>query len=195
LRRLRCYRGEISLEDYFDKVVAFHGFLAPGVVLGGFMVDWAMEALGPCELLDAVVETRKCLPDAVQLLTPCSIGNGWLRILDWGKLVVTLYDKETLNGARVHLDLPKTGKYPKIKAWAMKEVPKKENPLEALVEEITHAGRDIFTCRIGVLKALPAALVHYGQPVLCRKCGEAFRFGRDGICMECKEPFFSAEGE
>ena len=51
-----------------------------------------------------VTETVVCLPDAVQLLTPCTIGNGFLQILDWGKFALTGYDRETLAGVRVWLN-------------------------------------------------------------------------------------------
>jgi formylmethanofuran dehydrogenase subunit E len=60
-------------------VKSFHGYVAPGVVLGGVMVDLARRQLPPEVLFDAVCETRHCLPDAVQLLTPCTLGNGWLK--------------------------------------------------------------------------------------------------------------------
>jgi len=41
------------------------------------------EHIGPGSEADAIVETLRCLPDAVQLFTPCSLGNGWMRVLDW----------------------------------------------------------------------------------------------------------------
>lgn len=190
---LRTHRGKIHLEAFFEEVRTFHGSLAPGVVLGGLMVDWALEETAPCEALDAVVETRKCLPDAVQLLTKCSIGNGWLRILDWGKLAITLYDIETLEGARVHLDLEKAERFPRIRAWAMKEVQKKENPLEPLIEEMISAGRDVLTCRKGVLQVIPNRPTKYFRPLICAECGEGFRYSEDssgGVCMACRRPFF-----
>ena len=190
----RSYRGKIDLEDYFEEVRRFHGHLAPGLVLGGFMVDWALEAVEPSEMLDAVVETRKCLPDAVQLLTKCSIGNGWMKILDWGKLAITLYDIESLKGARVHVDLGKMGKYPRVRAWAMKEAAKKENPLEPLIEEMILAGRDILICKEVLIEQIPEHLAPYGRPRICSACGEAFRFGPGDACQACKTPFYKESG-
>jgi formylmethanofuran dehydrogenase subunit E len=186
---LRSYQGRIAFEDYIHAVREFHGFPAPGVVLGGFMVDWAMEAMEGHELLDALVETRKCLPDAVQILTLCSIGNGWLRVLDWGKLAVTLYDKVTLEGARVHLDLEKARRFPLLGAWAMKEKAKDENPLEPLLDEIVRAGRDPLTCREIRLNGVPEGRMPYGDPKICPRCGEAYRYGPGGICEGCAQPF------
>ncbi len=82
-----------SIDDFLRKIEAFHGWKAPGLVLGGFMVDWAREQLDPGVEADAIVETRHCLPDAVQILTPCTVGNGWLKVLDWDKFALSLYDR------------------------------------------------------------------------------------------------------
>ena len=187
--KIRSYRGKIELETFFEEVRDFHGSLAPGVVLGGFMVDWALEIMEPSEILDAIAETRKCLPDAVQLLTKCSIGNSWLKILDWGKLAVTLYDPEDLSGARSYLDIKKLDQFPLVRAWAMKETSKKENPLDALIEEMTRAGRDMLTCSKVVVGKIPDRLLPYAHPRLCSKCGESFRYGMNDICAGCIEPY------
>ncbi|MFH1351034.1 MAG: formylmethanofuran dehydrogenase subunit E family protein [Pseudomonadota bacterium] len=187
--RLRSAYGKIALEDYLERVRSFHGLLAPGVLLGGFMVDWALEVMERSQLLDAVVETRKCLPDAVQILTKCSIGNGWLRILDWGILAVTLYDKKSFDGARVHLDLKKMEQFPLVKAWAMKEKPRGENPFEPLIEEMIRAGREMLSCQEIIVGAFPEGLSPYGQPKVCSGCGEAFRYGKDDRCPRCLEPY------
>jgi formylmethanofuran dehydrogenase subunit E len=40
------------------------------------MVDLARELIGIDTEADAIVETRHCLPDAIQLFTPCTVGNG-----------------------------------------------------------------------------------------------------------------------
>jgi formylmethanofuran dehydrogenase subunit E len=70
-------------------VESFHGIAAPGVIIGGFMVDLASGSLRRNALHNVICETAKCLPDAVQLLTPCSIGNRWLKIIDVGRYALT----------------------------------------------------------------------------------------------------------
>lgn len=187
---IKNYKGKIDLGEYFEQCRNFHGFMGPGLVLGGMMVDWALEAMEPSQIFNAVVETRKCLPDAVQILTKCSIGNGWLKILDWGKLAITLYDINTLVGARVHLDYEKVAGYPLVKAWALKEKLKTENPLEPLIEEMIKAGRNILACRKGLIGKIPEKLAPYEQPRLCSNCGEYFRNGSSNICQGCLKPFF-----
>ena len=64
--------GEYTFGEYLDAVESFHGYKAPGVVIGGIMVDFAMQQLPSNTLFDAISETTYCLPDAIQLLTPCT---------------------------------------------------------------------------------------------------------------------------
>ena len=102
--------GEYTYEEFLDAVESFHGYRAPGVVIGGVMVDFAMQKLPSNTLFDAISETTYCLPDAIQLLTPCTTGNGWLRVFNLGRYALSLYDKYQGNGSvsYTHLTLPTT---------------------------------------------------------------------------------------
>ncbi len=79
-----------SFDEYLNMVASFHGSPAPGVLMGGYMIDYAYRNLPEGGEYDIICETAKCLPDAVQLLTPCSIGNRWLKIIDV-EVVMPLY--------------------------------------------------------------------------------------------------------
>lgn len=98
---------------------SFHGSPAPGVLIGGFMVDYAYKHLPKGGEYDVICETLlKCLPDAVQLLTPCSIGNQCSKIVDVGRYALTFYEKNTREGGiRVYLDWKLLEKFPQIKGW------------------------------------------------------------------------------
>jgi len=96
-----------SLDDFLSAIEGFHGWKAPGLIIGGFMVDLCQALIGKDVEADAIVESRHCLPDAIQIFTPCTVGNGWLKILDWDKFAITLYDRHTCDGYRVWLDLEK----------------------------------------------------------------------------------------
>ena len=87
--------GSRTHEEFMEEARAFHGYPAPGLIIGGYMVELAKRHMPEGVLYDAVSETAHCLPDAVQLLTPCTFGNGWLRVLPFGIYAVTLYDKAT----------------------------------------------------------------------------------------------------
>jgi formylmethanofuran dehydrogenase subunit E len=109
--------GSYSYEEYVHLVKSFHGNLAPGLVIGGFIVDLALQNLPKGDFFDAICETPVCLPDAVQLLTPCTIGNRWMTVVDLGRFAVTLYEKQTGEGIRVYLDTQKLRQFSEIDAW------------------------------------------------------------------------------
>ncbi len=115
------------IEKCLDIIQHFHGWKAPGLVTGVFLVDLAMSRIGCGIEFDAIAESRHCLPDAVQLFTPCTVGNGWLKVVDWDKFAVTLYDRRSLNGCRVWLDLEKTKRFPLYHGWFMQTIHKKDD--------------------------------------------------------------------
>ncbi|NMC49480.1 MAG: trehalose-binding protein, partial [Desulfovibrio sp.] len=108
--------GSYTFDEYVVMAAAFHGNPAPGLLIGGYMVELAKGALPEGTIFDAVVETPKCLPDAVQLLTLCSYGNGWMKIVNLGRYALALYDKYTGEGVRVWIDPAKLSMWPEIKA-------------------------------------------------------------------------------
>jgi formylmethanofuran dehydrogenase subunit E len=173
-----------SLQDVLNTIESFHGWTAPGIVLGGFMVDWAQELIGPGIESDAIVETSYCLPDAVQLFTPCTVGNGWLKILDWDKFALSLYDRKKLAGYRIWLDLDRTRQFPDLYNWYMRLVAKKDLPLEILIETIFNAGRSVLSSRA-------IHMTHFyqrkkkGQIEVCSGCGEAYPAAQGPQCTAC----------
>lgn len=174
-----------SFEDVLNTIRRFHGWPAPGVVIGGFMVDLARERLGAAVEADAIVETIHCLPDAVQLFTPCTYGNGWMKVLDWDKFALTLYDKRSLQGVRVWVDTEKLRRFPDIYNWYMRLVPKRDLPLETLLTRIEEAGRHM-------LSWTPVTVCRYhekhkkGKTELCSSCGEAYPADQGEICLACQ---------
>jgi len=174
-----------SIDACLRIIESFHGWKAPGLVLGLYMVDLAQELIGTQTEADAIVETRHCLPDAIQLFTPCTVGNGWMKILDWDKFALSLYDRRTKNGFRVWLDLEKLQRYPKVYKWYMRLIPKKELPLDVLLGVILEAGRH-------VLSSNAITMTHHHERVkktyinVCPVCNEAFAAVQGPICQACK---------
>lgn len=168
------------LQPYFEDARSFHGYLSPGIVLGIIMVDLAKELLGPRKLIDAVVETQRCIPDAIQLMTACTYGNGWMRVKDWGKLALTLYDKEKLDGIRVFLNPREVKKYPLIQKWHMKigDVDKGE-----AAREIISAGRNILSWQKVTL--IPYKRGKKAPISFCYSCGEAHPASDGDLCARC----------
>lgn len=183
-----------SMEVFFNEVERFHGFVSPGLVLGGFMVDWVQELIGLDVEADAIVETRHCLPDAVQLLTPCTIGNGWMKILDWDKFALSLYDRRKLTGYRVWLDLNKARLFPKIYDWYMQQVSKRDLLLEVLLETILNAQRSVLSCRaIRVTRFYERR--KKGKITVCSGCREAYPSAQGAQCAACQgEGYYELQG-
>lgn len=125
-------------------------------------------------LYDAVSETAHCLPDAVQLLTPCTFGNGWLRVLPFGIYAVTLYDKATGEGVRVELDNDKLEPYDAIRSWFLKERPKKEQDTERLQAQIKEAGESILSFRKVRIRQDMLGHRSFGAITRCPLCGSHY---------------------
>ncbi|MBI5583549.1 MAG: formylmethanofuran dehydrogenase subunit E family protein [Deltaproteobacteria bacterium] len=178
--------GSFSFAAFVNRVKEFHGFSAPGVILGGLLVDAALKNLPAGILYDALCETDKCLPDAVQLLTPCTIGNGWLRIRPWGRFALALYDKQTGAGFRTVLDPERLEAFPEIKDWYYKLKPKEETDPGQLLEAIREGGAGL--CRIQKIQIQPALLIreHRGKRVICPQCREAYPDNGNGACPACR---------
>ena len=168
-----------------EEIRRFHGFPAPGVVIGAFMVDWAQEHIGPGIEADAIVETLRCLPDAVQLFTPCTLGNGWLRVLDWERFALTLYDRSSRRGARIWLDARKAAAYPAIHDWFLKRLSKQALPLETILDSIFDARRAVLSCRTVIVTAF-LRRPKKETIAICPGCGEAFDPRAGDCCKGCQ---------
>jgi len=177
---------EYTFEEFIEVVKKFHGAPAPGVVIGGFMVDTAIRSLPNDILYDAVCETRSCLPDAIQLLTPCTAGNGWLKVIHLGLFALTLYDKSTYKGVRVFLDPKKVEPWQEIKAWYFKLKTKKEQTLEGINKEIKEAGTTILTVQKVELRPEAVEKKHKGKIGVCPTCREAYPLNDGATCLLCQ---------
>jgi formylmethanofuran dehydrogenase subunit E len=178
--------GPYTPEDYADTVMKFHGYTAPGVILGGYMVEAARRKLPENILYDAVSETTHCLPDAIQLLTPCTIGNGWLKVVNLGRYALCLYDKYSGDGVRVFLDPTKVDAWEHIADWYLKRKPKKEQDTESLLAQINAAGADV--CSMQRVQISPSYLrdKRRGGMGICQLCQEAYPLADGSICRGCQ---------
>jgi len=184
-----------TYDEYIEMIKAFHGHVAPGVVLGGFMVDLAYRNLPQGEYFDAISETRSCLPDAIQLLTPCTVGNGWLRIIDLGRFAMSLFEKYTGNGVRVYVNSQKLGDWPELKIFFFKLKPKKEQDSEALMGEINLAHTSIFGVQKVMVDLNSLQSHHRDTFAVCPLCGEGYPENDGKICLGCqgKAPYSYCE--
>ena len=187
--------GPYSFREFVDRVKEFHGFPAPGVVLGGIMVDLALKHIPTGILFNALSETSKCLPDAVQLLTPCTTGNGWLRIQDFGRFALALYDKDTGKGIRVFLNPIRVEDWPEIKNWYYKLKPKEEVDSNELLDSILKGGRDLFNLQEIQVKPDLLVKTKRGKRVICPQCQEAYPSNGQGALsgLPGRSPYLNTE--
>ncbi|MDR1945663.1 MAG: FmdE family protein [Desulfovibrio sp.] len=178
--------GPYTFAEFTDIAAKFHGYPAPGLLVGAYMVEAAKAALPSGTLFEAVVESRKCLPDAVQLLTVCSTGNNRMKVVDLGRYAVSLFDKNTGEGFRAHLNIEKLKKFPELHAWFFKTKKKADQDETLLFAEIERAGDTVCTVRpVCVHKRF---LEHFrlGAGAVCPLCGEGFPAGDGVICRGCR---------
>ncbi len=186
---MEAYLPSPRLREYVRRCVAFHGHPAPGLIIGVFMVDLALEMLdaNPDDRLYAVCETRKCAPDPLQVIAHCTFGNLRLRVLPIGRFAITMNvftRAPVVEGVRVFVDSSKLDGYPAIKAWYTHS-PDFDKPQEAsLVKEILAVGRGILTHERVRLKIVPKEDWH---PETCPSCGEMIPHNMlvDGACAGC----------
>ncbi|MDX9787507.1 MAG: formylmethanofuran dehydrogenase subunit E family protein [Desulfobacterales bacterium] len=172
-------------KEFLMAIEKFHGWQAPGMVMGGLMVDLALELLDTFSDPAAVVETHCFLPDAVQLFTPCTVGNGRLAILNWGKMALTLYDNTTSAGYRIWLDLIKARSIPSIYNWQMHLAPMQEQRAERLIMDMLTAGHSILSWRaVPITKSFGTRID--ATMAVCPRCDEAYPAIQGNRCLSCQ---------
>ncbi|MFA4956326.1 MAG: FmdE family protein [Candidatus Methanoperedens sp.] len=89
-----------------NLAIGLHGHLAPGIALGLRMSELALVRMNTKKgdkYLIGISETARCLADAMQAATGCTLGHGSAFVEDYGKLAITLGDARTKKGVRVAL--------------------------------------------------------------------------------------------
>jgi formylmethanofuran dehydrogenase subunit E len=176
----------VKLEDFLIRMEEFHGYRSPGLLLGGLMLDTALDNLGPTPYLNVVTETVVCLPDAVQLLSPCTIGNGFLQIFDWGKFALTGYDRLSLSGVRVWLKTAELKDYPLIRSWFERSKIRSPKPsFDLLASEILNGGTHLTGYQpVRLNRALKDT--EHVPTGSCPGCGESYRLSLGVTCPACR---------
>ena len=189
--RLESRGSSPELIGDFKRCIDFHTFAAPGLLVGVFMVDYAMELLEFTrgEKIYAVCETTKCLPDALQVVAHCTTGNHRLRVIPIGKFAITMNgpaDAPYVNGLRVFVDGEKIGKYPTFALWYTKDplFDPRTRGID-LIDEVIDSGRDILSferVRVKVPQKWP------WKSAICTICGEMVPDNLlvDGACTDCR---------
>ncbi|MFZ3058618.1 MAG: FmdE family protein [Candidatus Methanoperedens sp.] len=106
-----------------NLAIELHGHLAPGIALGLRMSELALSRLnarkGDKHLI-GISETARCLADAMQAATGCTLGHGNACVEDYGKLAITIGDVRTKKGVRVALKEGANMHYSLMNKWMMR---------------------------------------------------------------------------
>lgn len=176
--------GDFNL--LLEKAKRFHGGLCAGIVLGTRIAIAGLKTLGlnPLEKnrdLIVYVEIDRCLFDAIQAITGCSMGKRTLRYVDYGKFAATFLDMSTNKAVRVS-----------VKEKAYKRV--MENGMEAMIEAYSKMPENELL-RLQEVQLKLSEMDMPGKPrqqTVCAICGECVYNGRevfvDGkpLCRSCE---------
>lgn len=179
-----------TLADYLRKADK-EGQPRSGIILGIRMVLRAMKELqidDPAEVhrqLVAFVETDRCLPDAVELVTGCRLGNRTLKFRDLGKMAVTFLDLR--NDHAVRLAARETANQRALEVFRGLE---KEEALTRAYREWPE--EELFSWQPVAVELPAEERPGYRAPrVVCAECGEGISFNREvaragrPLCRSC----------
>src|SRR5271157_637710 len=113
-----------DLDILLQKAKEFHGEICAGIVLGTRMTIIGTRELGmnPLEKnrnLIVYVEIDRCIADAIQAITGCSLGHRTLKYKPYGKFAATYVDLKT--GTAVRVNVLEKKRTEKTGAEAMKD--------------------------------------------------------------------------
>lgn len=94
-----------TFEEYLKKTADFHGHICAGIALGTRISLAAMKTLGlqpgaRNKNLIAYTEIDRCMTDAVQVVTGCSLGHRSLKHVDYGRFAATFVNLDTGRAVR-----------------------------------------------------------------------------------------------
>ena len=94
-----------DFEVYLKKAGDFHGHICAGIALGTRISLAAMNALGlkpgvRNKNLIVYTEIDRCMTDAIQVITGCSLGHRSLKHIDYGKFAATFVNLDTGKAVR-----------------------------------------------------------------------------------------------
>ena len=169
-----------SLEQYVQEA-AKDGRTRSGIVLGIRMALLALKALNiedprqDHRSLITIAETDRCLPDAVELVTGCRLGNRTLKFKDWGKMAATFVDLKTKRAIRIAAR--ESANQRALETFSTLD---KEEALQRAYQSFSD--EELFAQYWVNVELAPEDLPGWRRPrVLCAECGEGISFGREII--------------
>lgn len=98
--------NENDYAEQLKKAREFHGEICGGIAIGTKLAMYGLELMG-LELntrhknLIVFLEIDRCMADAIQVVTKCTMGKRALKQMYYGKFAVTFYNMDTDEAIRV----------------------------------------------------------------------------------------------
>lgn len=188
----------------FEKAISFHGHECVGLVLGTRIAMAGLHALGisdPFKTRDLIVyvEVDRCLADAIQATTGCTIGKRRLKHVDYGKFAATFVD--VLRNRAVRISLKEKArelamKYGEKHGLIEKGKPASKKQERRIMAEAYSKMPDVDLLVVRSVGMRIPKLDLPGRPerkVMCSVCGERIFDGREKrengriVCRPCAE--------
>jgi formylmethanofuran dehydrogenase subunit E len=171
-----------NFEFYLKKAGDYHGHVCSGIALGTRMTLAAMRKLDldpqkKNKNLIVYVEIDRCMTDAVQAITGCSLGHRSLKYIDYGKFAATFVNLDTGKAFRA----------------TIKESFNSSGPIEEICATIARIPEDELVNLEEVKIEIPETDLP-GSPrkkAYCSSCGERVMDGREvarsnaAFCRAC----------
>ncbi len=176
-----------DFEYFVEKVEKFHGHVCAGIALGTKITLAAMDALGFSphqEHKDLIVYTEidRCMTDALQAITGCSLGHRSLKYVNYGKFAATFVNITTGKAVRatVKEHFKSEGQKGEI-LKAISQIP--DDKLVTLQEvevdipecDLPGPSVDRAICSVCGERVMDGRAIQRGSTALCKACaGEAY---------------------
>ena len=193
----------MDIKNMLEEIASFRRGAEPGVAYGIRMVLRAKDFLKISDLKKAdlyvIAETSRCLPDAIEFLTGCTIGNGRLIIKDHSKMAASFVDLGTKRAVRVMI----TPKFQRHDIARSKRIMKMREKRKFKEVAYLRAQRALEIIKAPSETLLRIQEIELAEPILaaglptkivfCEGCGESIREEKarvkDGkiLCLVCAE--------
>jgi formylmethanofuran dehydrogenase subunit E len=167
---------------YLQKAGEFHGHVCAGIALGTRISLAAMRELGfkpgvKNKSLIVYTEIDRCMTDAVQTVTGCSLGHRSLKYVDYGRFAATFVNlgsgrairamvkEHFANEATVEATLAKLARIPDHELISMQEV-----VVDIPETDLPGSPRRQAVCAACGERIMDGREVNGGGRVLCRAC-------------------------
>jgi formylmethanofuran dehydrogenase subunit E len=161
-----------EFEVFFKQAAEYHGHACAGIALGTKITLAALRYLGLApgvrhKNLIVFVEVDRCMADAVQFISRCTLGHRTLKFVDYGKFGASFLNSETGRAVRA----------------TVRESFDSSGPIEQVAVKIgSLADAELVILEDIAIEIPPGDMPgHTHSRAICAKCGERVMDGREVV--------------